>query len=69
MTEAVQIALIASIPPTLVGLAALWKVIRVHTELNSRLEQWKEETRLATKASNIAAKAEGVLEEKERPKQ
>ena len=68
MSDAVIVALICSIPPTLVAMAALWKVIAVHKELNSRLTEWKEETRKATLASNAAAKAEGVKEQQERDK-
>lgn len=68
MSDAVIVALICSVPPTLVALAALWKVIAVHKELNSRLTEWKEETRKATLASNAAAKAEGVKEQQERDK-
>jgi len=68
MSDTVLVAIAASLPPTLVALAALWKVIRVHKELNSRLTEWKEETKQATLASNTASKAEGVLEEKERTK-
>lgn len=59
-------AIIAALPPTLMAAAALWKVIKVHKELNSRLTEWKEETARATVASNVAAKAEGVKEEKDK---
>lgn len=68
MSDAVLVAIIASLPPTIVALAALWKVVAVHKELNSRLTEWKEETRKATLASNAAAKAEGVKEQQERAK-
>lgn len=69
MSDAVIIAICASLPPTLLAAAALWKVVgvqnavsSVHKELNSRLTQWKEETAHATVASNAASKAEGVKE-------
>ena len=68
MSDVVIVALVASIPPTIAALAALWRVIKVHKELNSRLTEWKEETKAATLASNVASKAEGVKEEKERGK-
>lgn len=73
MTEAVQTAIIIATPPTLLALAAViqsWRTGRavkeVHVLFNSRLTEWKEETRLANQASNVAAKAEGVKEEKEK---
>lgn len=70
MSDTVIVAIAASLPPTIVALAALWKVVMVHKELNSRLTEWKEETKAATLASNIASKAEGMKEQKEkdRPK-
>jgi len=68
MSEETVRAIITATPGILLSIAALWKIGRVHHELNSRLDQWKEETRAATKASNAAAKAEGALEEKERLK-
>ena len=66
MSDAVVIAIVSSLPGILVSIAALVKIFRVHRELNSRLTEWREETREATSASNMAAKAEGVKEEKER---
>ena len=66
MSDVVIVALCSSLAPTLMAAAALWKVIRVHKELNSRLTEWKAETAKATQASNAAARAEGVKEEKER---
>lgn len=68
MSDAVQIAILTALPPTLVAAAALWKVMKVHKELNSRLTEWKEETRQATVASNAASKAEGVKEQQEKGK-
>jgi hypothetical protein len=68
MSDETLRAIIVASPGILLGVAALWKIGKVHHELNSRLDEWKEETKVATKASNIAAKAEGVKEEKERPK-
>jgi hypothetical protein len=64
MNEVVM-AILTALPPTLMATAALWKVIKVHKELNSRLTEWKEETARATVASNAAAKAEGIKEGKE----
>jgi hypothetical protein len=75
MTDQVAIAIWTGLPPTLLAAAALWKVIvidgrvdRVHKELNSRLTQWREETKQATIASNAAAKAEGVKETEDKGK-
>lgn len=62
MNDLVLVAIIASLPPTIAALAALFKVIKVHKELNSRLSEWKAETAKATVASNAASKAEGVKE-------
>lgn len=62
MSDVVLTALIVSVPPTLVALAALIKIFKVHKELNSRLTEWKAETAKATIASNAASKAEGVRE-------
>lgn len=62
MSDAVIIAVLAAIPPTLMAAAAFWQGRKVHKELNSRLTQWKEETAKATVASNAASKAEGVKE-------
>lgn len=66
MSDPVIIAIVSSLPGVLISLAALLKIFRVHRELNSRLTEWREETREATTASNTASKAEGVREEKER---
>jgi gas vesicle protein len=75
MSDAVTVAIIASLPPTLVAMAALWKVGKienvvhvVHKEINSRFSEWKEDMKQAAVASNIASKAEGVKEERERGK-
>ena len=62
MSDLIVAAIVASVPPTIVGIAALLKVIGVHKSLNSRLSQWREETAQATIASNAAAKAEGIKE-------
>lgn len=66
MSDPVIIAIVSSLPGVLLSIAALVKIFRVHRELNSRLTEWREETREATTASNTASKAEGVKEEKER---
>lgn len=68
MSDAVIIAILASIPPTLMAAAAFWQGRRVHKELNSRLTQWKLETLQATVASNAASKAEGVKEGEDKGK-
>lgn len=68
MNDSILIAIISSLPPTLVALAALLRVIKVHKELNSRLSEWREDTRQATIASNAASKAEGVKEAEEKVK-
>lgn len=57
-------AIIVAVGPTLVGIAALIKIFRVHKELNSRLTEWKEETKAATVAAVIAAYAKGKADEK-----
>jgi hypothetical protein len=61
MTEAVQVALIAAVPPTIVGAAALArsmlnasKINEVHLSLNSRLSELL-----------IAAHAQGRQEERD----
>lgn len=66
MSDQFWINVIANLPATLVALAALIKVFYVHKELNGRLDEWKEETKRATIASNTAAKAEGVKEQKDK---
>lgn len=66
MSDQVIIAILSTIPPTLVAAAAWWKIVKVHKELNSRLTQWRAETATATIASNAASKAEGVKEEKDK---
>ena len=68
MSDQVIIAICTALPPTLMAALAWWKARGVHKELNSRLSQWKEETRLATIASNAASKAEGVKETEEKAK-
>lgn len=65
-TDAAWTAFWGGLPATLIALATLIKVWKVHKELNSRLSEWREETRLATQASNTASKAEGVKEEKDK---
>jgi hypothetical protein len=66
MSENIIIAAISSIPPTLMAALAWWKVRGVHKELNSRLSQWRSDTATATIASNAAARAEGIKEEKDK---
>jgi hypothetical protein len=68
MSDTVVVAICTALPPTLVAAAALWKVMKVHRELNSRLTQWREETAQATVASNAAAKAEGAKEQQDKGK-
>lgn len=63
---AILIALLTSIPPTITALVAVKKIKRVHRELNSRLTQWKEETKTATVAAVIAAYSKGKSDEKEK---
>lgn len=72
-TGQVVIALIGAAVPGIFAIIQLSLLRRkvtddvkaVHTELNSRLSQWKEETKQAAIAAVIAAKAEGVKEQKE----
>lgn len=66
MSDAAWTALWGGLPATLIALATLIKVWRVHKELNSRLSEWKDETKQAAIAATVAAKAEGVKEEKEK---
>jgi len=55
-----------NLPATVISLAALIKIFRVHGELNSRLDEWKKETKEATIASNTASKEQGIKEQKEK---
>jgi len=66
MSDAVIIAICTSLPPTLMAALAWWKARDVHKELNGRFTQWKAEMEQATIASNAAAKAEGIKEEKDK---
>lgn len=66
MTDAAWGYMWSGLPATLIALATLIKVWKVHKELNSRLSEWKDETKQAALAATVAAKAEGVKEEKEK---
>ena len=64
MTEAVQIAIIVAIGPTLIGLAGVavsWvngrKITEVHKSTNSRLDE-------LLKAARVAAHAEGMADQR-----
>lgn len=61
MSEAVQVALIVSVPPTLLALLTLRQVKVVHNIMNSRLDA-------LVKLTRKDAHAEGVKEEKEKHK-
>lgn len=61
MTEAVQVALIVTVPPTLLALLTLRQVRVVHKIMNSRLDELVNLTRKD-------AHAEGVKEEKAKHK-
>lgn len=61
MTEAVQVALIVTVPPTLLALLTLRQVKVVHKIMNSRLDELVNLTRKD-------AHAEGVKEEKAKHK-
>ena len=64
MSENIVIAIISSLPPTIVALVSLFKVIDVHKKLNGHLTAWKDDILKAT----IASKAEGVKEAEEKAK-
>jgi hypothetical protein len=76
VTDAVQIALIAATPPTLVALGAIivaWRNGRKTDELkvtvDGRLTQLLEAADAKEKATAISSEALGVLKEKERQNQ
>lgn len=62
--KTIVVAAMVALPPTLLGIAAILKITRVHKELNSRLTEWKDETKRAAEAEAVAKKAEGKLEGK-----
>jgi hypothetical protein len=66
MSEQLIGQILVALPATILALAALLKIFKVHKEINSRLTEWKEESAKATIASNAASKAEGIKEEKAR---
>lgn len=64
MSEAVKVALVVSVAPTIASLAAFYKIYRVHKELNSRLTEWKVETEKSKVEAVIAAYERGRKDEK-----
>ena len=58
MSENIVIAIISSLPPTIVALVSLFKVIDVHKKLNGHLTEWKNDILKAT----TTPKSEGVKE-------
>lgn len=64
MSEQLVGQILVALPGILLGLAALFKIFKVHKELNSRLTEWKDETARATLASNEASKQKGIKEGK-----
>lgn len=65
------VAIVTALPLIIAQLILLRReTSKLHKEVNSRFTEWKEDIRLATLASNIASKAEGIKEQKEkdRPK-
>lgn len=63
-TKTIVVAALVALPPTLLGIASILKIAKVHKEINSRLTEWKNETSRATEVKVVAAKAEGKLEGK-----
>jgi hypothetical protein len=61
MTDMIKAALIVTTPPTIVALAGVIKIFKVGRQVNGRLSELLELTRKASKA-------EGVLQELDRPK-
>ena len=55
MSENIVIAIISSLPPTIVALVSLFKVIDVHKKLNGHLTEWKNDILKATtsKSENV----------------
>jgi hypothetical protein len=58
-SDAVLVAIIVSVAPTIASLAAWYKIRSVHKELNSRLTEWKAETKAANVEAVIAAYERG----------
>ena len=70
ISDPIKIALVVSIAPTIVSMVAVVKLFingghikAVHKELNSRLSQWKEETKAANVEAVIAAYERGKKEQ------
>jgi hypothetical protein len=59
--QLIVLAIIAAVPPTLVGLASLFQATRTHRIVNSRMTELLELTRKSSEAK-------GTLDEKERVK-
>ena len=64
MSDIVIAAIIASMTSLL--LIVIKKVNNLHSQLNSRLDQWKRETEKAAIESAIAAYARGVKDESDK---
>lgn len=60
--KTIVVAALVALPPTLLGIAAILKITKVHKELNSRLTEWKAETKKAADLEAVAEKAKGRLE-------
>lgn len=60
-TVTIVTAICAALPPTLLAVAAIIKISKVHSELNSRLSEWKKETADAAANAVAAALAQGNL--------
>ena len=68
LTIAVLVALITSIPSLIISVVAVIKIVGVHRIVNSRLSEWKQETKEAAIAAAVAAYERGVKDERERIK-
>ena len=66
MTEAVQIALIASIPGTMAGLASLVASLRNHTKLVALGEATNGLTSALVKSTAKASHAEGMSDQRDK---
>ena len=66
---AVLVALITSVPSIIMSMVAILKIIGVHRIVNSRLSEWKNETKEAAVDAARAAYDRGIRDEKERAKE
>ena len=58
MTEAIWLAIIAALPPTLAVLIAIAKLHRLHRQINSRQDEWVKTAVAAAVAAALAIERE-----------